>query len=330
MNDSLDKKTVAIKTLAIVGFFATFALIVWLVVQGVRLAPGAFSSLASIAESLQQYRPVTELSIGMEKDVVNSGESFKLSWSDMRQKGTYRFSYTCVDGVSVDVRGTDNNLLSVPCTGNLSLSSDVHGLFLSFNSEKNRFVDVPFIIAFEGEHGGTKIERRATITVANATIPSETKEPVATTTKQANSGEQRPSPTKNTAETASAITSVVHSEGYVDLKTSFLGIGTMDGNTFVPAAQYDPTLRAGIKFDIANVGTKTSGPWAFTATLPSGQLYSSDVQPALNPGDHVVFTLGFNVNTSTTDKYVRVTVKATEQHDTNGANDSFTWAVLMK
>lgn len=48
------------KTLAIVGFIAVVAFGVWLAVQIVSLVPNAFSSLASIADSVHNYDPTTE------------------------------------------------------------------------------------------------------------------------------------------------------------------------------------------------------------------------------------------------------------------------------
>ena len=48
------------KTLAIVGFIAVIAFGVWLAVQIVSLVPNAFSSLASIADSVYNYQPSEE------------------------------------------------------------------------------------------------------------------------------------------------------------------------------------------------------------------------------------------------------------------------------
>ena len=54
-----DKDSV-MKTLAIVGFIAVIAFGVWLAVQVVSLVPSAFSSLASIADTVYNYHPVAE------------------------------------------------------------------------------------------------------------------------------------------------------------------------------------------------------------------------------------------------------------------------------
>lgn len=345
MNDSRDQKTAVIKMLAILGFFTTAALVVWLFVQGLRAVPPVFSSLASIAESVQNYRPVTELTIGMEKSIVNSGESFKLTWTDLKQKGTYRFRYSCTNGISIQVRGADNNLIPVPCTDSLSLPENVLGLFISINSDENRFVDVPFTVAFQKNDGTTLIEKNMSVTIVNASIPLATNDTsVGTTTAPTPVVTQKeepklvapkpmPAPVTHTPIPKPIVNKPVTSSPvvlYTDLTTSFLGIGTMSGDTFVPVAKFDPNVRGGIKFGIRNAGTKTSGAWTFTALLPGGISYTSDPQLPLRSNEQVVFTLGFIVGATTDERTVHVTITAHEPTDTNHTNDAFTWAVGMK
>ena len=64
---------VLIKLLAVIGFFAVVALIAWLGILGIRMFPTAFSSLATIAETINDYRLDDELVIEIEKNIVNSG-----------------------------------------------------------------------------------------------------------------------------------------------------------------------------------------------------------------------------------------------------------------
>ena len=48
--------TLLIKILVIIGFAVTIVVVVWLSIQGIKRLPNAFSSLASMAESIQTYR----------------------------------------------------------------------------------------------------------------------------------------------------------------------------------------------------------------------------------------------------------------------------------
>ena len=70
----------------------------------------------------------------------------------------------------------------------------------------------------------------------------------------------------------------------------------MSTDSFVPANIIPPGARPAVKFSIANNGTNSTGPWNFIAHIPSinNTVFSSPIEPSLNPGDHTVFTLGFN------------------------------------
>ena len=98
------RKDSTIKTLAIIGFTATIVLGVWLAVQVVQLAPSAFSSLASLSESVYGKPGAEEITVVTSKSVVNNTETFELRWSEVERPGQYRFTYECVDGVDVLIK----------------------------------------------------------------------------------------------------------------------------------------------------------------------------------------------------------------------------------
>lgn len=343
MTESKNSKTAAIKTLAIIGFFATIGLLVWLLIQGLRVMPGAFSSLASIAESLQNYQASDELSIATEKSIVVSGESFKVTWTDLRRDGTYEFAYSCIPGIKIEIRGGEGDLITIPCAETLSLPQDVQGLFVSISSETERFVDVPFSVTFKKNSGDVVVASDAQVTVVNATIPvaEETTEPVATTTPEKPVVGEAPKPeVKSTTPAvtkpvvkpttpAPVVTYVPQSNpnGFTDLKMTYLGVGEMNGNTFTAKNVFDRSERAGLKFEVKNIGTKTSGTWTFTAVLPGDVVYESEPQIALKPNERVEFTLGFDLDSETNAKTVTVKSTVFTKGDTNSKNDSFSWVV---
>ena len=87
--------------------------------------------------------------------------------------------------------------------------------------------------------------------------------------------------------------------GLPDLSVTIIATGYLAGDatdSFVPANIIPPGARPAIKFSIANDGTNTTGPWNFLAQIPTmtGTVFNSPTEPSLNPGDHTVFTLGFN------------------------------------
>jgi hypothetical protein len=77
-----------------------------------------------------------------------------------------------------------------------------------------------------------------------------------------------------------------------------VSFGILDSATrgFVPQSVVRASDTIAIRFEVANIGTKTSGAWTFKAELPTNarDTFQSVVQQSLNPGDRIVYTLSFN------------------------------------
>ena len=110
-----------------------------------------------------------------------------------------------------------------------------------------------------------------------------------------------PQPTPVTTTHAPAPKPVVRAPyGLPDLAVTILATGYLTGqttDTFVPATIIPPGARPAVKFSVADVGTNSTGPWSFLAQIPTltGAPFNSPVEASMNPGDHVVFTMGFNL-----------------------------------
>lgn len=347
METQPDAKTSIIKTLAIVGFLVIVTIIVWLGIQGLRALPSSFSSLASIAETINSYRPTSALIVATEKSIVNSGESFELTWSDMKQRGVYHFSYTCTPGVSLMVRSGEGDLVPIDCTSTLSLPNEVHGLFVSITSERQRFSDVPLVVAFEKEGATERTITEARITVVNATVPTpdiavtdstpatstvtitppvvvvETPKPVVPTTTPAKPTVPKPTP-KPPVTTPVAQIPVSDPRGYTDLKITFEGIGSYKNDVFVPVSSYDSDVRGAIKVAIKNIGTKTSAVWSYALTLPNGIEYDASKQAGLRPNETAYLTIGFDFIEDFKDSAVKIKGTVTTENDILKTNNSFT------
>ncbi|MEL6802499.1 MAG: hypothetical protein AAFO91_01800, partial [Bacteroidota bacterium] len=165
-------KSRVLKTFAVVGFVVLIIVAFWLAIQIVQLIPSTFSSLASLAESVEDGRQAqNEIVIEDSAGVVNAGESFTITWSDLDRDGAYVLSYDCVDGVSLDVR-IDTEITSVACGTNFILPQDTYTLDARFTSEKDRFTDVPYTISFIREGESEEFTRSTQVaSIVNATIP---------------------------------------------------------------------------------------------------------------------------------------------------------------
>lgn len=336
-----EKKASATKTLAIVGFFAAILFIVWLAVQIVSIIPGAFSSLASLADSVYNYDNKQELVVTTEKSVINAGEAFTISWSQMRKEGTYSFSYACTEGVAVDVKNIEGNVTSLACATPLDLGSAT-SLEVLVASEKNRFVDVAYTITFT-QTGSKEVVTTAAkaITIVNATIPTSASltsgtKPETNTNTNVTPTKPVVTPTKTPTYVAGkpvTTTKIVYSvpvsnpNGKTDLQVTFLGVGTLKGSVFTPKTTIDIDDENALQFEVKNIGTKTSGVWSYKAELPADITYSSGEQKVLKPNERAVITLGFEGITKTGTETVGVTLST--KNDVKESNDKFTKTIKI-
>lgn len=343
-----------IKLLAIIGFFAILGCIVWLIVQGVRMFPSAFMSLASIAETVGGYRPQSELSIDLEKNIVNSGETFTITWTDMG-KGSYTFTHVCREGVILFVRTSEGMLREVPCTDSLSLPHDVHGLFLSIQAREQRFSDVDFAVSFDAEKGDTHVTD-GRVTVVNATVPTKTEAavvlgtdvptkidtpsvggtiplPPTSETPVVPSTPVTPRPSFSTpSQPAASVVSILpksYEDGFTDLRAMYLGVGTIENGTFVPKATFNEDDTAAFRFEVKNIGTKTSDSWTYELSLPGGVSYASDTQSPLTPNERAIFTIGFELNDAITSASVKIGGEVKTKDDSDAENNDFDWSVKV-
>jgi hypothetical protein len=123
--------------------------------------------------------------------------------------------------------------------------------------------------------------------------------------------------------------------GLSDLSTTIIDTGYLSGPTndsFVSAHVIPPGARPAVKFSIANSGTNSTGPWSFLAHIPTlaGTVFNSPVQASMNPGDHVVFTLGFNQALPGPSQPITVVADPNNQiNESSEANNSASAAVTI-
>lgn len=341
-NVSPEKKSSILNTLAIAGFVAIVMLLAWLSIQLVQLFPSAFSSLASLAEGINQASETMVEDGEMEPIVVTSntsllrtGETLDINWSAASARGSYVFMYDCAEGVAMN-QIEANVERQLDCGTNYNVG-DITSLTVAIESEKDRFTDVTYSVAFLATND-TKPQALGTdvVTVINETVDgfafttdpeelaneevvSEPETPVTTPTPGAPSApvfEQQfvyEIPTSNP-------------NGFVDLGTAYIATGEIIGGRFVsgPVA----TSNGGaIQFEVKNYGTKTSNDWTFSVSLPTGSMYSSPTQVELKPNERAVITIGFPAGNYSTVHTFEVEVD--EATDRNSANDKFVQRVTF-
>jgi len=344
-----EKKTSILKSLAVVGFISIIILLAWLSVQAVRVAPSAFSSLASLAESIYQRQATpTETEIGTSPLIVTSslktvdaGKPIEINWGETKTPGSFTFSYACAEGVAIDINNVEG-VRSIACDTNYNIG-DVTSLSLTVDSEKARYADVSYTVSFlrtndtspyaTGEASFSVVNIKiADLATKEDTTPATqpptgttetTSEAVTVTTDNTNiatvaSAKKIPRPQTYEQEYVYTIPTS-DPNGRVDLSPRFLGIGKIVSNTFF-AGQAKAGEAGALQFEVKNYGTKTSDDWSFTISLPGGQTYESKTQSPLKPNERAVITIGYPATNQANHTFVVSTKSAT---DKNSINDQF-------
>lgn len=101
--------------------------------------------------------------------------------------------------------------------------------------------------------------------------------------------------------------------GLANLAVTIDAIGyleTTSAESFVASTTVPARGRPAVSFTIKNIGTNKADAWRFSASIPtsSSYLYQSPIQQALNPGDSIRYTLGFDQAIPGVDKTISISV----------------------
>jgi hypothetical protein len=102
-------------------------------------------------------------------------------------------------------------------------------------------------------------------------------------------------------------------------------LATTSADSFMASSTVPFGNRPAVRFTIKNSGTNVSGPWRFSASIPTqtAYIYQSQPQQALAPGDSIDYTLGFDQANKGTGETISIT--ANFDHavtESNTANNS--------
>jgi hypothetical protein len=336
-----EKKAKMLKALATLGFLAMIGFIAWASVQIVARAPKAFTSLASLAEGIRHYsdslgKNDSALTLNNTSTTTEAGTPFILSWNKQEIAGTYAFTYTCTEGVAIDVVDTEG-LRSIACDTRYTLG-DTDTVTIIIDSEKQTQTEVPYTISYSepNDFGPShSIDNKVLVTNKKlAAVPDATvlgikdktgwKDTI-TTPDPKPSSTTTPITTPATKPQPMSTVLVSDPNGFTDLVLAFINTGTITNNTFT-ASTLKQNADGGFKFSVTNQGTKTSRDWSYTLTLPDGDIYTSPMQAPLLPSERATIALGFSLGDKST--YTIIAVVA-ENSDSNLKNNSFSQTVTV-
>lgn len=350
MNTETNNRPVR-KATIIIGFIALLVLIAWLSITIVKSVPGSFASLASLAESVRSFdasrvenpsddeanKPTNGIQnmlvVTSDTNVSKSGDSVRLSWTDASKPGSFVFLYECTEGVTVDIVET-NGTRSVACDTNYNLG-DINNMVIAIESEKQRFVDVAYTLAFLETNDSTpSASTDAVITIVNDMVPI-VFDPIAEVTDTAEEEIVTETPVTPVTPTEPEETftqeftytiPVSDPNGRVDLSIKYLGVGQIVNNAF-KAGIVDNDESGAVQFEVKNLGTKTSNDWTYEIALPAGGKLVSDDQAPLKPNERAVITIGFPASTVTEHTF---TGSVETTGDNTSINNQFVETVTFK
>jgi len=341
------QENVGYRAITIGIFIVVIVFLVWLAVQAVGLVPNAFTSLASLANSLyQQDKDDIEIVVTNNNAIIDHNKAHTLQWNDLGLAGNYYFSYECTDGVTMQIKYPSDTVRTLACNEEIDLGNSTK-LDILVTSSQKRFTEVDYSLVFI-DIAEDMFTKDARFTVLNPDIPTsqdfnndgevageDTSNPEEETPVEEEEENDAPIATPNPTPQPPVYVEVPVYEipksdpnGFSDLKIELVGIGYMTSqNQFVKGNTIDNDSKGAIQFKITNLGTKTSEDFTFAAALPNGQRFNSSQQDGLKPNEHSLLTLGFTNLEDT--GIVRFGVALDIEDDVNTKNNAFEGSVVI-
>lgn len=277
-NNGTFKEQVA-RAVAVLGLVAVLLLGAWGIIQIAFNLPGFLAKLGSGVSGIADHK--TESLVVKTPATVTSSEPATISWTHTN-KGSgnylYQLSYSCTDGLVLFAPAPNGSLQPVPCATPFNYTNAVSQLTLTPKVTGTKQLSTTITVAAVTLADGAAT---ATGTSTLVVLPERAKTP-ATTVKK---------PTTSTSSAARTSTSVQtqnrrysNPNGLPDLAIQILSVAPAGNDLYA------------VRFVVENVGTKlASSGWTFAAQLPVGfpYTYYAQPQPALYPGDKIVYTLTF-------------------------------------
>ncbi|MEZ4104252.1 MAG: hypothetical protein R3B60_03115 [Candidatus Paceibacterota bacterium] len=315
-NENSQHKSSFAKFLIIIIILLLLAGSAWGAVKIVKNFPETFSHLASIADTVYNYDPTEEVSLVVKTDreVINNGEILSVWWNNSNTSGNYSFSYSCQDGVAIDLKVPNSDFVSINCDNSYNLDQANH-IELKVDSEKWRFTDVNFSISHIRNNTNLAVssdkitvvnsqlstinndyENNTEPTTDNDDVSISNTEPAISDSSEENTNtneevateeitnNHKPAPVQQPIYTYAI--PVSDPNGTIDLVLSNVATGYINEiGIFIETNEIKQDSANAVKFTVHNIGTKTSEDWFFTADVLGNTVFNSRDQKSLKPNE---------------------------------------------
>ena len=258
-----------LKPLAILGLLAVLGVIIFSISSITK--DNSYLSSASVTLS-SFFNKKENLFINADSLNQKSGEIFDIFFSRRNSdaQGFYSFIYPCFDGFYFESINDSNNTEKISCGIPFNIRNTDSVIKLRANSIKSRYVDMPATISFTPNGKSTPTDSASvTLSISNENI--------------SDNKETSIPPTNQNLKT--------------DLKITVVEIGILDKATkeFIKSNSIGRGDTVAVRFNVENIGSKSSGLWRFNATLPTypPRAFNSETEASLAPQSGMEFTIGF-------------------------------------
>jgi hypothetical protein len=260
-----------LRTVAIVGLIAVLVLGAWGIIILASNLVNIFGAVGSRVSSLFGGAK-TEQVIVTAPQTIATGQPLAISWTHKNSDGAYSYaiSYSCISGLFVRAPLPNGTVKNVACDTPFNFTNADAAMTVTPSNTGSQTLSTTFTVAATNLAGGA-VTSSGNVTVAIA--------PKAATVQT--SGTQTTAQPSYTYVPATQIAALY---GLPDLSVRILSV--------MPQGS-----RVSVQFEIKNIGTNVArSGWSFNAQLPlnPSYTYQSQTQQALNPGDKIVYTLGFD------------------------------------
>jgi hypothetical protein len=289
-----------------------------------RVMRGISSSLSAALYTI--FVPAENATVTADKKIVSSGEDFTINFKKGdTPAGLFAVSYSC---------DSSANLFSVEPAGLKTIDCDTPYYLLANNTSikiRPETEDNVVRLVITGISEDNETLKVTTVGVVRITITNDFVGTIAISDDEAEA--TTTTPTESNVPTYVPPQTVIQPVYYgkPDLALRLIQTGLLNGGTnmLTNQTQFSRNDMAGVKFEIRNDGDVATGPWYFTASLPSlsTPIYNSNIQNSLKPGDKIVYTLGFT--NLTNEKAGLITINADPQNTVYESNEANNGTVFL-
>lgn len=281
-------KDIIIKVLFIIGIIFILLLLAFAVV---RIIPRVFSSFATVGDIFTSPLKDKEITITSNSQDLSDQDAFQLNWNySGNENGNFYLRYDCLDGIKLRILGENSkNLL---CNTPYNLGQANTAQFQVAYTKENSFSDLPINISFSQNSNSE--------TIATGSINLNVKNGDGNDNGNSTGDNNVDSEIINVGDNSKDNNTDNDNVGSNNNNSG----GSTNNNPVIVSRPADLSIlnmyQIGntIRFDVYNLGGRSTGVWKYSYSLPNENTVTSPYQLSLNPGQGIRYTLTLDNNTN--------------------------------